>query len=226
MKEIALLLFTAGLLGGAGHCIGMCGPIVAAYSAGLKQGAILPHLLYNLGRITTYAFLGGLAGFAGSFVLVAGYAEPVQKWVMLTGGIIVMLLGLGLAGWFPFSFGIRSRLSVFPLVKKAMALFASGVETGAYYPMGMLMGLMPCGLVYGAMISAATLGAGASSAPEGILGGAFVMLAFGLGTAPALLIFGHAVSFIGARARRRLYNLSALAMIIAGALLAWRAARY
>ena len=62
MSKIYVLVFMTGLTGGVGHCVGMCGPIVASYSIALSSRSFLPHLLYGFGRVTTYAFLGATLG--------------------------------------------------------------------------------------------------------------------------------------------------------------------
>ena len=68
------ILFVAGLVGGAGHCVGMCGPLVAGYAITLRdRTATLPHLFFHLGRVTTYGFAGGIVGASGSFVRVAAW---------------------------------------------------------------------------------------------------------------------------------------------------------
>jgi sulfite exporter TauE/SafE len=71
LDEIYLLAFMTGLTGGVSHCVGMCGPIVASYSVAAGRPGFLPHLLYGAGRITTYAFLGGTLGLAGSLQLLS-----------------------------------------------------------------------------------------------------------------------------------------------------------
>ena len=68
------LVFATGLLGGLGHCIGMCGPLAASFALTLKgERPLAPLLLYNLGRVTTYALVGGAVGVAGSLAGVASH---------------------------------------------------------------------------------------------------------------------------------------------------------
>ena len=113
-----LVMWCAGLLGSVGHCAGMCGPIVASF--GLAQardgGRLWPrHLLFQAGRVTTYAVLGGLIGYLGGFArlqtvqdmheccrpagqaLLAAQAWPWQVWVKLAVGFLMLALGLALA---------------------------------------------------------------------------------------------------------------------------------
>src|SRR5512139_2056079 len=96
------LLFASGLLGGIGHCAGMCGPLVAAFSFNRAEcGGIRPHLLYHLGRVTTYSMAGGVAGFTGSFLDVAAVIAPYQRAVLTATGILIALAGLVLGRWLP-----------------------------------------------------------------------------------------------------------------------------
>src|SRR3990172_7930177 len=99
MLSTYLEIFIIGLLGSM-HCIGMCGGFVAMYS--LKKPATQPalphHLLYNLGRITTYALLGGVLGYLGSFAAYVGEHRGIPGAVLLIAGIIMILMGLNIAG--------------------------------------------------------------------------------------------------------------------------------
>src|SRR5512145_1171501 len=105
-----LLLFASGLAGGVGHCVGMCGPLVAAFSINRAEGGRLrPQILYHLGRLTTYSVLGGIAGFAGSFLDVAAAVAPYQRAVLTATGVLIALAGILLGGWPPGAGAARSR---------------------------------------------------------------------------------------------------------------------
>jgi sulfite exporter TauE/SafE len=84
----------SGLLGGFGHCIGMCGPVVIAYTSNLRERKYIPHFLYNLGRITTYSIIGGIMGLTGSFVGVTQFIEGFQNIVMVFIGALMVIMGL------------------------------------------------------------------------------------------------------------------------------------
>ncbi len=99
-------MFGSGLLGGFGHCIGMCGPVVATYSLGLKHQGIAPHLFYNLGRITTYSILGGFIGLTGSFAGVVKSIERFQSITLAFVGTIMIIMAFSIGGWIPF---LKSR---------------------------------------------------------------------------------------------------------------------
>lgn len=230
--SVYLLMFGSGLLGGFGHCSGMCGPLVATYSLNLSTvsgprlgDSALPHLFYNLGRITTYSIIGGIMGLTGSFAGVVRSIELFQNMTMATIGLLMIIMGLAAAGLFSPA---RNRdsdaeknwtASLLSRTVNRMIRFISETRTsGSFYAIGMATGFMPCGLLYTAYIAAAGAGAGADSRTEGFLRGMLMLFLFGLGTAPALLLIGRIVALKAAWVRRRLYRLSALFMIALGAI--------
>jgi len=221
IESTYLLMFVSGFFGGFGHCIGMCGPIVTAHALNCGGRRFLPHLFYNLGRITTYTFVGGLLGLTGSFAGVISPIENFQNWLMAAIGVAMMVMGLLVGGWLPLPAGRTGcgwqRLG--SLVK--FVADAGGV--GGFFPIGLILGLIPCGMSYTAFIAAAGAGVKASSRLQGFMQGSAMLLCFGLGTAPALLVLGSIVSSIGQKARLKLYRLSSLAMIVAGGIFFYRA---
>lgn len=225
--SLYLLMFASGLFGGFGHCLGMCGPIVASYCVMMEDKRFLPHLLYNYGRMTTYVLLGGLMGFSGAFLGTVQSIQFIQKSVMIVAGIVIILMGLGLAGWLPFLPSIRSgsgggRFSLL-FTGWVRNIFAGKLPIGAFYPMGIVLGFIPCGLVYTALITTARAGMEAENELVGLLQGFLLMLLFGLGTLPALLLFGRFVNMISLQMREKLYKLSAVFMIIMGIIFLVRA---
>lgn len=179
--ELALTLasvFVVGLLGG-GHCLGMCGGIMGALSLASGAGPRWLRLaLYNAGRLAGYGLLGLLAGFAG-----AGFAGHWDPALRLVAGLLLILMGLYLAGWWRALVwlergGALLWVRLQPLSRKLLPLRS----TWQALPLGFLWGFLPCGLVYTALAYAAAQG----SAPLGGL----TMLAFGLGTLPAVLAGG------------------------------------
>lgn len=187
MQEVATPLIAAIGLGlmGAGHCMSMCGGIVAALSFARGDGAKRSHWLhlgYSLGRISTYGLLGGLiAAFSGA---VPAPGLPLGRTV---AGLLLVAVGLHFLGkgagvvWIErLGQGVWRRLkpvatAVVP-VRHPVQAFAAGA----------IWGWLPCGLVYSALVYAATQGS--------FLPGAAVMLGFGVGTLPALLIGGLAAA--------------------------------
>jgi sulfite exporter TauE/SafE len=213
MRATLLLAATTGLLGGFGHCAGMCGPLVASVSlvAGPRLGTrrlLGGHLLYNAGRVTTYAFLGALMGLTGSFVNTAGRLAGLQDAVAIAAGVLMIAMGLGAAGIAPSVRRLEERVAA--RVFRAVRLVLEGGGAGRFYALGLALGFLPCGLSYSAFVGAAATG----GLPQGLL----FALAFALGTVPALLAVGGASALASARVRGALYRLGGLAVVVVGAL--------
>jgi len=196
MPETSILAaFLTGLLGGT-HCIGMCGGIVAAMSfQGEARQPYRFHVGYSVGRIASYTALGAAAGLLGSAAFLSDSLLPLQRGLYLLAQIILILLGLYLAG---FSQSIRLLEKaggvvwrrVRPLLARVMPVrnIAQAVLAGA------LWGWLPCGLVYSVLVMALAAG--------GAIKGAALLLAFGLGTLPNLLLMGWAAENLRAFTRR------------------------
>jgi sulfite exporter TauE/SafE len=205
------LAFTTGIVGGFGHCIGMCGPLVASYALASPSGVmplsvrLAPHLLYNAGRITTYGIMGGVMGLSGSFVNVAGRLAGIQNVVAVIAGIVMISMGLGIAGIHGRTDWIEKHNM--PVLRAARRIMPSSSEF-RYYPLGLLLGLLPCGLSYTVFIASAGTG--------GMLPGSLTALLFGLGTLPALLLFGTAFSSLTATLRGRIYKAGGVIVVIMG----------
>lgn len=184
---------TIGIVGSL-HCIGMCGPIVVALP--LKNQSLFTKLigaiLYNSGRVATYGLLGVLFGLLGKGIHMAGF----QQWTSIILGILMIISVL-----FPFVFrekitvgnllaGMASRLII-----RLKKLFA----TRSYRSLlliGLLNGLLPCGLVYVAIAGAINSGS--------VISGSLFMVLFGLGTIPLLLLASLASDAIGQRLRSKM----------------------
>ncbi len=215
--SIYVLMFTSGFFGGFGHCLGMCGPVVASYSVAIKNKSLVPHILYNLGRISTYTLLGGIIGMTGSFIGMVGHIHGLQRLIMTLAGVLIILMGLGLAGWLPFIKYYKDRdILSSHFIGRITNLSSGNLTIGSFYPIGIFLGFIPCGLVYTALITTARAGMEAENHFFGFIEGIFMMLLFGLGTMPSLLLFGRIINIIGAKLRARLYRLSAIVMVIMG----------
>lgn len=188
-------LFVAGLAGGALHCSGMCGPFVLGQVMGadnessrhygewhrLRAAALAP---YHLGRTTTYVALGAMSGGTTAlFASTTGFAW-LSSLLLAAAALLLMAQAAGLAVG-------RSTPWSAALSRLAAPLSQSRSPAGRY-GLGMLLGFLPCGLLYGALAAAA----GSAS----MVDGALTMLAFALGTVPALV----AVGWGGLLLRRRL----------------------
>ena len=191
MPDLSLFAaFLTGLLGGA-HCVGMCGGIVAAMSL---QGPgtpitgrppVLFHLAYNGGRLASYALLGGLAGLIGSAAFLSDRLLPLQQALYLMGQLVLILLGLYLAGLNQSILAIERLGGALwrraqPFLGRLLPIRSLGQALAA----GAAWGWLPCGLVYSVLVSALASG--------GLARGGLLMLAFGLGTLPNLLLMGWA----------------------------------
>jgi len=185
MAEFSIIaVFFVGLLGGV-HCFGMCGSIVGILTAQLpKDGARWPfHLAYNSGRIASYTLAGLLVGAIGQAGLLLRDVVPVQHLLFALSSLMLIALGLYLAGIWSMVRRIEQvgsvlwqriqplTRSLFPITSPARALL-----------LGTLWGWLPCGLVYSVLVTALASGHAQS--------GALIMLAFGLGTLPNLLTIG------------------------------------
>ena len=181
MPESGLLtLFLVGLLGGT-HCAGMCGGIVGALSLSAPGGRPLTiHLAYNLGRIASYAVAGALAGAVGQ---AFGVLLPVQRGLYLLASLMLLAMGFYLLGA-PRALAVveRGGQKLWARIQPATRRFMPVRGPAQALPLGMLWGWLPCGLVYSALTTALASGSAAS--------GALLMLAFGLGTLPNLLLAG------------------------------------
>jgi sulfite exporter TauE/SafE len=225
-ESVYPLLFVSGLLGGFGHCTGMCGPVVGAFSLCLgERRQFPPHLLYHLGRVTTYSAIGGAAGLAGSFLGIAAGLGRFQNAVAIGAGLLVVLAGLALGGWLP-RLRPSSGAGDPPGLLGRIARYARESDgPGVFYPLGLVLGFLPCGLVYAALLTAARAGMEAGSPASGFLRGFLAMALFGAGTIPSLLLVGKAIGFLGLRMRKNLYRASAAMVVFAGAVFLARALR-
>jgi uncharacterized protein len=223
-------LFVAGLIGGAGHCIAMCGPFVIAQSVSrletvavgemrefhrIAGAALAP---YHLGRTTTYIVLGAFAAEIAGGVMDSTGARWLSAFFLAVAAVLFLGYGIRkLAGGLPFTdAGAESWWSrrVGNYIKP---LFARPVGLRGY-GLGVALGFLPCGLLYGALAAAAASGS--------FLAGAFVMAAFAAGTVPALLVVGFAGHVAGRRWRNLVGKITPALMVLNALILsvmAWQA---
>lgn len=188
--------FTIGLLGSL-HCVGMCGPIALSlpYQGSQRVYAAGNVLLYNLGRVATYSLLGIIIGMVGRGFFLAGF----QSYMSIGLGLLLLAIAL-------FSINVESRLLQIPLmqglnawVKKQLGKLLRQRGPGRLFLIGLLNGLLPCGLVY--MAIAGALAAGS------IFDSALYMSLFGIGTIPLMMATALAGQFIKLQWRTRLRRL-------------------
>ncbi len=199
------------------HCVGMCGGLVACYAIQRGSGQALAgmagHLSYNGGRLLSYTFLGGLAGIIGKML---GSLKLAGPWFSLAAGMVMVAVGLIMIGVVP-GWNLQDPREQSWLRKLHLQSVADLLQNrsreGAFY-IGLLTPLLPCGMLYAMVLKAAETG----SAPTGAL----TMLAFGVGTVPALFVTGVATTFLSVRFRLHANRVAALLVIVMGVLLVVR----
>ena len=224
-EPLSLAVFLLiGLLGGA-HCLGMCGPLVTTYADRMREEGrrdddltvrqVRQHALFNLGRTVSYAAIGGLFGLAGGLAFVTGrtvttLAADVHALTgILVGGVIVAL---------GVRYALRVELHSLPVPGVERL---SGVVTGRIVPrvdawvgdwrilgLGAAHGLLPCPLLYPAFLYAFVQGSAA--------GGAVALGTLGVGTVPAMFLFGTVFQSVSVEARIRLHRVLGVAFVVLG----------
>jgi uncharacterized protein len=219
------LAFTFGLIGSL-HCIQMCGPLVVACSMPLghqpRTTQLLGQVAYNAGRMLTYGALGVVAGAAGGIVHVAGRLAGIEQAAALIGGVALLVAAAVMVGFGTPGGGrtapitIRRVFRPASVLSKTVATLVGSPSPLAKGAMGLMLGLLPCGLVYAALVQAA--------ATSTAWGGAATMLAFGAGTSGALFAIGACSTSIGRWAGRWSTQAAGAAVAVMGIVLLWRAA--
>ncbi|QFR49448.1 sulfite exporter TauE/SafE family protein [Sulfurimonas lithotrophica] len=213
MESVNLLtIISIAFLGSFGHCIGMCGGIVMAYSnikidpASTKVSKSIAHLLYSLGRVSTYSILGAVFGYLGGVVVFSNTANGV---LLIIAGVAMIVAGLSLMGKMKsLSIGGKS-FSDTKFYKNSFTKIMNSKSNMSFYLLGMLNGLLPCGFVYFFAITAA------STADP--LYGALVMAVFGLSTIPAMFGLGTLSSLnLATNFRNMLVSLASIAVLFYG----------
>lgn len=185
--------FSVGLLGSF-HCIGMCGAI--AFSLPLQEqnwySKLWGGFIYNIGRISTYGILGFILGLLGKGFSFAGFQQGLS--IFLGVFILIVLL-------FPKYIQLQKNKSSFLAqlqlwVRQKMGLLFRTNSIKALYGIGLLNGLLPCGLVYAAL-------AGAIATGQGLMG-ALYMICFGFGTLPIMVLASQFRGFISINVRNKM----------------------
>ena len=189
MEAVDILsVITIAFLGSFGHCIGMCGGIVIAYSTVAmekersKSAQAAAHLLYSFGRVTTYSVLGAVFGLLGGVVVFNNTTNGVL-WIV--AGMAMILAGLSLMGQLHFLTWLETSFSRSKWYQEQFRSLLRSNSLFGFYLLGMLNGLLPCGFVYFFAITAAS-----TASPTY---GALVMFIFGISTIPALFGLGFFV---------------------------------
>jgi uncharacterized protein len=208
--EDTMELWTAFLLGlvGSLHCAGMCGPLALALPPSGNAGStcLLGRIAYNFGRIITYCVLGLVFGLIGKSLTLVG----IQRWASIALGVALLvelfasrklILGrpfVAIVAW------LKIRMSVLLQQRSARSLLV----------LGLLNGLLPCGLVYVACAGAAATG--------GLVSGVLFMAAFGVGTVPMMLALSLSGKLVPVRLRLKLLKAVPVAVGLLAVLLILR----
>ncbi len=213
MVMILLLGFSSGF----GHCVGMCGGFVVSYSLKLSANTglpanriqlLTPHLLYNFGRMLTYVFLGGIFGLLGGTFAFAVTAFNLQSLLQIFAGLVMIYMGMDLLHLLP-----KFRLKIFRSMNPFRRLVQGMMEQlnrSNVFALGIILGFLPCGVVYAAGAKAASTG--------NVLSGMLTMMTFALGTFPAMILMGVGASWITGKFKRTVFQLSAVLVILLGGL--------
>lgn len=211
---VTTILISALLLGlmGSFHCIGMCGPIAFILPVDRKNKTKMAAqtILYHLGRMTAYASLGLVFGYVGEGISMVGFQQKIS----LIMGLLMIILAFipttkvlrlkPFKAWNKFVYYIKNSLSYY-LQRRS---------TIGFYVIGFFNGLLPCGLVYIALVGAIANG-------NPILG-ALYMAVFGLGTAPMMTLAIYLGNFVSVKIRNKINQLIPYAVVIVGVLFVLR----
>ncbi len=204
--EIGIVLSALLLgLGTSLHCVGMCGPIALSLGiAGQKKAFHTQNLLYQLGRATTYAFLGLIIGLFSEVLQILIYQDTIS----ILSGISIILMAL-----FPFisnkwlaANGFLNRIIAPIKIRLSQNLQRKSLANR--YLTGILNGFLPCGPVYMALAAAMGIGSGLESA--------FFMFLFGIGTLPLMFTLVYLGTKIQNPLRQKWYRWMPVLTIIIG----------
>jgi sulfite exporter TauE/SafE len=201
-----LAIFLGGIAGSL-HCVGMCGAFPLALGGGGAQNRLLRQLLYNLGRLHTLVFIGAVSGAAGAALVGIAPVRAVEQALAVLAGTIMIVVGLEVLG-------VLAQLSnrAVALVQATVGRLLGGVmrsrSLAAPLALGVFNAFLPCQLIY----AFAAYAAGTASISAGML----TMLAFGLGTMPAMLALGLARVLARPALRARLSLMSGVVVIVFG----------
>lgn len=207
--------FILGLLSSA-HCLGMCGGFVVTIGAARQPigPLVARQLVYSSGRITTYAFMGAVAGFSGLYLSrFDSTLVTVQQVFSIVAGVMMVAIGASVLGLFRLP-GLKS-LGVGSLFAPLFQQLLSAKGTHGFFLAGIANGFLPCGLVYAFVAKAVASGS--------MVNGLSLMIAFGLGTVPAMVAMGCSGQLISHTARRRVLQIAACLVVAVGAITIVRA---
>lgn len=201
-----LLPFLGGLAGSL-HCVGMCGAFPLALG-GVSSGRWRRQALYNLGRVNTLVFIGAASGAAGAALVATGPVVLAERLLAVVAGSLMVLVGLEML--LPFTFLTRFGAALAHVtVGRMLASVVRSRSAAAPLALGVFNAFLPCQLIY----AFAAQSAGTASVAAGMT----TMLAFGLGTVPAMLAVGVVPGLVHPALRARLARVVAVLVVLFGA---------
>lgn len=202
-------LVTALLIGFSGsfHCVGMCGPIALSLPIGNKSISTrsLGIILYNLGRALTYGIMGLVVGFIGVGFSLAGF----QEWTTIIIGAFMILMVIFPGIYSKINIG-TNKIGLLDNVKSELGKLFKSQRTISLFIIGLLNGLLPCGLVYMALAAAMATGT--------FYEAAMFMVVFGLATAPMMFVVSFAGSLLSVSFRKTINKISPYIVVFIGIL--------
>lgn len=204
------MLYLVSFLGGVAgslHCIGMCGVFPLALARPGVARPLLRQTLYNLGRLNTLAFVGGVSGAFGAVVATAGPFRTAERVLAIVAGALMIVIGLEMLGLVRM---LSTRAAA--LTQRTLSRWLGGVTASpspaAPLALGVMNAFLPCQLIYAFAARAA--------ATASVVDGALVMVAFGSGTIPAMLALGSSRRLAGPRLRGTLSRLAGVLVVAFG----------
>jgi sulfite exporter TauE/SafE len=201
-----LVVFLGGLAASL-HCVGMCGAFPLALAAG-GGGNLRRQLLYHLGRLNTLVFIGAVSGGLGQALVGLAPFALVERTLAVVAGLVMMTIGAEVLGMLPQITG-RGALFAQRTIGRLLAGVMHSPSPAAPIALGVFNAFLPCQLIYAF--------AAAAAATQSVVAGMLTMLAFGLGTVPAMLALGITRVLAEARMRARLSLVAGALVVVFGA---------
>lgn len=196
-----------GGLAGSLHCVGMCGGFPLALAGARRRGNARRQLLYNLGRLNTLVFIGAVSGGMGQALVAAAPFVAVERVLAVLAGAVMIVIGAEVLGVLPQMSG-RAAAFTQATIGRVLGGVMRSTSPVAPLALGVFNAFLPCQLIYAFAASAAST----RSAADGML----TMLAFGLGTMPAMLGLGVTRALAAPRVRARLSVLAGAVVVLFG----------
>lgn len=204
------MLYTALIFGliSSLHCVGMCGPIAVMLPVERNNSAkrVIQICVYHLGRLSAYGSIGLLFGLLGRGLFLAGIQQQLSIFIGVAM-ILVILIPEKVLARYNFSKPVYKLISQ---MKQKLGSHFKNKSFKSLFIIGLLNGLLPCGMVYVALFGAIAM----QSAGFGVL----YMLFFGLGTVPLMSLIAHIHSFLTVRNRNRIQKIIPYVGIVIGVL--------